>query len=106
MDILVYIAGFGTAVVFFLWLRDLRIFTRTAYPGYRSAAYWGILYSALALLGLAFTFFGSFLLGLGIVLAALYLQGRRKRERVWTGDEPAIERFLGKARRRKDKGTK
>ena len=55
MSYLVYIALFGAAVVFFLWLRDARIFYRTGHPGYRKAAYRGVLFGALALLGVAVT---------------------------------------------------
>jgi hypothetical protein len=98
MSYLVYVALLGIAVVFFLWLRDARIFYRTALPGYRKAAYRGVLYGALALLGFAVTFFSLELLGLGLILAALYLQGREVRERVWTG-EGTLDRALGKAPR-------
>jgi hypothetical protein len=97
MSYLVYVALFGAAVVFFLWMRDARIFYRTALPGYRKAAYRGVLYGALALLGVAVTGWTSLeLLGLGLILAALYLQGRETRERVWTR-EGTLERVLGKA---------
>jgi len=96
MSYLVYVALFGAAVVFFLWLRDARIFYRTALPGYRKAAYRGVLYGALALLGVAVTIFSLELLGLGLILAALYLQGRETRERVWTS-EGTLDRVLGKA---------
>lgn len=97
MSYLVYIALFGAAVVFFLWLRDARIFYRTGYPGYRKAAYRGVLFGALALLGVAVTGWSSLeMLGLGLILLALYLQGRVERERVWT-DEGTMDRFLGKA---------
>jgi hypothetical protein len=95
MSYLVYIALFGAAVVFFLWLRDARIFYRTGYPGYRKAAYRGVLFGALALVGVAVTG-GSWAIGLGLILAALYLQGREPREKVWT-DEGTKDRFLGKA---------
>ena len=54
MDYLVYVAMFGTAATIFLWLRDARIFFRTGLPGYRKAAYWGVLYGALATLGIFF----------------------------------------------------
>jgi hypothetical protein len=97
MSYLVYIALFGAAVVFFLWLRDARIFYRTGYPGYRKAAYRGVLFGALALLGVAVTGWSSLeMLGLGLILLALYLQGREEREKVWK-DEGTIARFLGKA---------
>jgi len=97
MSYLVYVALFGAAVVFFLWLRDARVFFRTALPGYRKAAYRGVLYGALALLGVAVTFGSTLeLFGLGLILAALYLQGRETRERVWT-EEGTLDRLLGKA---------
>jgi hypothetical protein len=98
MSYLVYVALFGAAVVFFLWLRDARIFFRTALSGYRKAAYRGVLYGALALFGVAVTIISLELLGLGLILAALYLQGRETRERVWT-DEGTLDRVLGKAPR-------
>jgi hypothetical protein len=96
MSYLVYIALFGTAVVFFLWLRDARIFYRTGLSGYRKAAYRGILFGALAILGVAVTIFSLELLGLGLILAALYLQGREEREKIW-GSEDVFDRFFGKA---------
>jgi hypothetical protein len=102
MSYLIYVAAFGVAVVFFLWLRDARIFYRTGYTGYRTAAYRGVIYGALALLGAAITFTsGSFeILGLGLILAALYLQGRLKREKVWT-TEGTAERITGQVRIKK-----
>jgi len=36
MSYLVYIALFGAAVVFFLWLRDARIFYRTGLSGFQA----------------------------------------------------------------------
>jgi Na+/H+ antiporter NhaC len=97
MSYLVYVAIFGAVVVFFLWLRDARIFYRTGLPGYRRAAYRGVIYSAIAILGVAVSY-GSLLelLGLGIILAALYLQGREQKEKVWT-TESSLDRLLGKA---------
>ena len=43
---------FGGAAVILLWLRDARIFFRTGLPGYRKAAYHGVLYGALGTLGI------------------------------------------------------
>ncbi len=65
-------------------------------PGYRKAAYWGVAYGALAMLGFAVTStMPDFeLLGLGLILGALYLQGRIEREKVW-GSEGTLQRFLG-----------
>lgn len=96
MTYLIYVAMFGTAATLFLWLRDARIFFRTGLPGYRKAAYHGVLYGALASLGSMFTLtMPAFeLLGLGLILAALYLQGKIEREKVWN-DEGTLERFLG-----------
>jgi hypothetical protein len=96
MSYLVYVAIFGAAVVFFLWLRDARIFYRTGLPGYRRAAYRGIIYGAVAILGVAMTYLTSLeILGLGIILAALYLQGKEDKEKIWT-TESTIDRFMGK----------
>jgi len=96
MSYLVYVALFGAAVVFFLWLRDARIFYRTGLSGYRKAAYRGILFGALAILGVAVTLYFLEYLGLGLILAALYLQGKEEREKIW-GTEGTLDRFLGKA---------
>jgi hypothetical protein len=87
---------FGTAATLFLWLRDARIFFRTGLPGYRKAAYHGVLYGALASLGsmCTLTMPALELLGLGLILAALYLQGKIEREKVWK-DEGTLDRFLG-----------
>ena len=94
MTYLVYVAFFGAAAVIFLWLRDARIYYRTGLPGYRTAAYLGVLYGALAMFGVACGIFMLELLGLGLVLAALYLQGKIQREKVW-GREDTIQRLFG-----------
>jgi hypothetical protein len=96
MTYLIWVAMFGTAATLFLWLRDARIFFRTGLPGYRKAAYHGVLYSALATLGsmVALTMPAFELLGLGLILAALYLQGKIVREKVWK-EEGTLDRFLG-----------
>jgi hypothetical protein len=96
MTYLVWVAVFGTAATLFLWLRDARIFFRTGLPGFRKAAYHGVLYGALATLGSMVTLTMPVfeLLGLGLILAALYLQGKIEREKVWK-DEGTLERFLG-----------
>lgn len=97
MSYLVYVAVFGALVVFFLWLRDARIFYRTGLAGYRRASYRGVIYGAIAILGTGVTYFTSLeLLGLGIILLALYLQGREEREKIWK-DESSLDRLLGKA---------
>jgi hypothetical protein len=102
MSYLVYVAAFGLASVIFLWLRDARIFFRTGLPGYRTAAYWGVGYGAVASLGFQVTWFmpDYEILGLGLILGALYLQVNREKEKVWTGEE-TLERFLGGVRRKK-----
>ena len=102
MTYLIYVALFGTAATLFLWLRDARIFFRTGLPGYRKAAYHGVLYGALASLGsmLTLTMPAFELLGLGLILAALYLQGKTEREKVWK-DEGTLERFLGSVPRKR-----
>jgi hypothetical protein len=102
MTYLIWVAMFGTAATLFLWLRDARIFFRTGLPGYRTAAYYGVLYGALASLGLmAMLTMPAFeLLGLGLILAAVYLQGKVEREKVWI-DEGTLERFLGSVPKRR-----
>ena len=104
MSYLLYVAFFGAAVVIFLWLRDARIFYRTGLRGYRKAAYWGVLYGALALLGLEIArYVPDFeILGLGLILAALYLQTSRKKEQIWT-NEDTLQRFLGSVPIRQNK---
>jgi hypothetical protein len=94
MSYLTYIALFGAAVTIFLWLRDARIFFKTGFPGYRMAAYHGVIYGAVSTLGVVFTINQLELLGLGLILGALFLQGRIEREKVW-GNEGRLERFLG-----------
>lgn len=104
MSYLLYIAVFGALAVIFLWLRDARIFYRTGLRGYRKAAYWGVLYGALALLGLEIArYVPDFeILGLGLILAALYLQTSRKKEQIWT-NEDTLQRFLGSVPIRQNK---
>ena len=94
MTYLTYIAMFGAAVAVFLWLRDARIFFRTGLPGYRKAAYHGVVYGAIATLGVMVAVSALELLGLGLILGALYLQGRTGREKVW-GSEGTLQRLLG-----------
>lgn len=99
-NLLVYVAAFGTAVVIYLWLRDARIMARTGLAGYRRAAYQGILFTALSLVGVSLTTTAWDLVGLGVVLLALYLQSRIVREKIWT-DETTAERMFGSAPRRR-----
>jgi len=100
MTYLVYVAVFGAAAVIFLWLRDARIYYRTGFSGYRRASYRGVVYGALATFGVACAMFMLELLGLGLVLAALFLQGKINRDKVW-GNESALERLFGSAPRQK-----
>jgi len=95
MSYLTYVAVFGAAATIFLWLRDARIFFRTGLPGYRKAAYWGVVYGAVSTLGVVFTINSQELLGLGIILGALYLQGRIAREKIWGNSEGVLQRILG-----------
>jgi hypothetical protein len=102
MTYLIWVAMFGTAATLFLWLRDARIFFLTGLPGFRKAAYHGVLYGALASLGsmVTLTMPAFELLGLGLILAALYLQGKSGREKVWK-DEGTLDRFLGSVPKRR-----
>lgn len=97
-----YIGVFGAAVIFYLWLRDARIFFRTGLPGYRKAAYYGTIYSALSLTGVLFLYRGYEFVGLGVVLLALYMQGRieKEKDQVWSINSSALDRVLGKTSRR------
>jgi len=99
-----FVAGFGVAVTYLLWFRDVRIFLRTALPGYRAAAYHGVAYATFSLIAINIALIWDEIVGLGLILLALYLQGREKREKVFS-DETALDRFLGSTGRRKDKGT-
>ena len=94
---LLYVVAFGVATTFYLWIRDARIFCRTGLEGYRKAAYQGVLYTALAMMGIVFSLQGLDLVAMGVVLLALYLQGRVKRERIWKKSATAADRFLGRA---------
>ena len=104
MDILFYISLFGSAVCIFLWLRDIRIWARTGLSGFRKASIYGVGYTALATLGtgIAFLWPDVSVLGTGIVLLALYLQGREEREKIWK-NEPPIVRFFGSVPRKNNK---
>jgi hypothetical protein len=55
---------------------------------------------ALASVGVAIAFLGQPFLGIGLMLAALYLQGRDEREKVWTS-EGNLERFFGAVKTKK-----
>lgn len=97
-----YIGVFGAAVICYLWLRDARIFFRTGLPGYRKAAYYGVVYTALGMAGVLFVYRTYDFVGLGLVLLALYLQGRieKERDQIWGPGSSAIDRALGKTSRK------
>lgn len=96
---LFYIALFGSAVCLFLWLRDIRIYSRTGIASYRRAARMGVLYTVLTTAGTGeiLLFPWADILGIGIVMLGLWLQGQEKREKVFTKDDPLADRCLGKA---------
>lgn len=93
---LLYVSLFGALAVCFLWLRDARIFWRTGLPGYRNAAYRGVIYTAIAFAGTAISLVWEFV-SVAIVLIALYLQGRVEKERnlIWTKDSSLADRLTG-----------
>lgn len=93
-----YIALFGLIVVMILWLRDCRIYLRTALLGYRKAAIYGIGCTALSIWGAGEAYLHPEydLLGLVCVLIGLYIQGKVERENVFT-TQTSWERFFGKA---------
>lgn len=97
MSYLIIVGAFGCIAVFFLWFRDLRIAMRTGDPAYRISSKKGLYFGVLALIGFFITANGVLeILGLGIILLALYLQGRDKRSVRW-GNAGVIDRALGKA---------
>ncbi len=90
------IAAFGFVVVIFLTLRDIRIYHRTKIESYRKGALRGMVAGALALVGMSVTAANpeNPSIGLTIVLVAIYINGKGKREDVF-GDAPLIKRVLG-----------
>jgi len=104
MTILFPISLFGAAACIFLWLRDIRIWARSGLPGYRKAARKGVLHTALATAGAGIVWFWpeASILGTGIVMLALYFQGKEVKEKIWT-NEPAITRFFGSVPRNNSK---
>jgi len=106
LDPIFFVGLFGACAVSFLWLRDTRIFVRTGLPGYRKAAYQGVLITALAWFGCALCGMLDITLlylGIGLILLSLYLQSRIKKEDVWVGNESAWKRFIGSAPQRRYK---
>lgn len=104
MTILFPISLFGVIVCLFLWLRDIRIWVRSGLPGYRNAARKGVLQTALATAGagIIWSWPQVAILGTGVVMLALYLQGKEVKEKIWT-NEPAISRFFGSVPRNNSK---
>ncbi len=101
MSILFLISVFGVLVCIVLWLRDIRIWARSLLPGDRKASIHGVYQTALATAGAGIVFLWPevSILGTGIVLLGLYLQGKEEREKIWT-NEPAITRFFGSVPRK------
>ncbi|KCZ70794.1 hypothetical protein ANME2D_02819 [Candidatus Methanoperedens nitroreducens] len=97
----VYIAAFGFIVIIFLTLRDIRIYHRTKIESYRRGALRGMAAGALALIGLSITEANP-QIGLTIILVAVYINGKGKREDVF-GDAPMIKRLLGETTIKKNK---
>ncbi len=94
--IFVYIAAFGFVAIIFLTLRDIRIYHRTKIESYRKGALKGMAAGALALVGMGVTAANpeNPSIGLTIVLVAVYINGKGRREDVF-GDAPLIKRVLG-----------
>lgn len=99
MSIYVYIAAFGFISIIFLTLRDIRIFHRTKIVSYRKGALKGMVAAALALIGMSVTAVNPSI-GLMIMLVAIYLNGKGRREDVF-GDAPMLKRVLGETTTRK-----
>ncbi|VVB95168.1 Uncharacterised protein [uncultured archaeon] len=92
-DIYIYIAAFGFVAILYLTLRDIRIFHRTKIESYRKGALRGMVAGALAWIGMIVTL-GNPSIGLTIVLVAVYINGKGKREDVF-GNAPLAKRVLG-----------
>ena len=88
-----YIAAFGFVSIMFLTLRDIRIYHRTKIVSYRKGALKGMIAGALAIIGMGVTIDNP-QMGLTIILVAVYVNGKGKREDVF-GDAPVIKRALG-----------
>jgi len=94
-----YIAAFGFVSIMFLTLRDIRIYHRTKILSYRKGALKGMIAGALALIGMGITIENPHI-GLTIILVAVYINGKGKREDVF-GDAPMIKRVLGETKVKK-----
>ncbi len=99
MEIYAYIAAFGFISIIFLTLRDIRIFHRTKIVSYRKGALKGMIAGAVALVGMGVTNENPSI-GLTIMLVAIYLNGKGKREDVF-GNAPMIKRVIGETTIRK-----
>lgn len=101
------IAAFGFVVIIFLTLRDIRIYHRTRIESYRKGALRGMIAGALALIGMGVTAAnpGNPSIGLTIVLVAIYINGKGRREDVF-GDAPMIKRLLGETTVKKEARTR
>lgn len=91
-----YIAAFGFLSIIFLTLRDIRIYHRTKIISYRKGALRGMIAGAMALIGMIVTieYPDNPQVGLTIILVAVYINGKGKREDVF-GDAPVIKRVFG-----------
>lgn len=99
MEIYAYIAAFGFISIIFLTLRDIRIFHRTKIVSYRKGALKGMIAGAIALIGMVITTENPSI-GLTIMLVAIYLNGKGKREDVF-GNAPVLKRVIGETTIRK-----
>ncbi len=94
-----YIAAFGFLSIIFLTLRDIRIYHRTKIVSYRKGALRGMIAGALALIGMGVTIDNP-QIGLTIMLVAIYINWKGKREDVF-GDAPIIKRVIGETKVKK-----
>ena len=94
-----YIAVFGFISIIFLTLRDIRIYHRTKIESYRKGALKGMIAGALAIIGMGVTIDNP-QIGLTIILVAIYINGKGKREDVF-GDAPVINRVFGETKIKK-----
>jgi len=94
-----YIAAFGFLSIIFLTLRDIRIYHRTKIISYRKGALRGMMAGALAIIGMGVTIDNP-QIGLTIILVAIYINGKGKREDVF-GDAPVINRVFGETKIKK-----
>ena len=91
-----YIAAFGFLTIMFLTLRDIRIYHRTKIISYRKGALKGMIAGAMAIIGMGVTIDNP-QIGLTIILVAIYINGKGKREDVF-GDAPVIKRVFGETK--------